>query len=260
MPAETISLPNIRKLFVPDEGKVIFSADLIGADLYVAVWEWDDSAMKKALTSGVDMHLFAMRDIFNIDLPDDEIVKTHPKCEEHQAKYKLKRFYSKKGVHLTNYCGRARTLAASLHLTIHEAEQFQAKWFAAHPGIPKWHARVAHALQTKRCVTNKFGYRRIYLERIDSCLANAVAWIPQSTVGRVTNEGLVRIDRELPRVDLLMQVHDEIVGQFDEELLVHTDIVDAIKRCMSVTVPYADPLVIPVDIKVSRQSWGACKA
>jgi hypothetical protein len=49
MVAKTIDLPNVRKLFIPDPGKMIFDADLSGADLYVVVWEADDAGLKKAL-------------------------------------------------------------------------------------------------------------------------------------------------------------------------------------------------------------------
>ena len=60
-----------------------------------------------------------------------------------------------------------------------------------------------------------------------------------------------------PRIDVLIQVHDSLVGQFDKALL--AEMLPIIKRHLSVVVPYDDPLIIPIGVKTSEVSWGNCK-
>ena len=52
----TVELPNIRKLFVPDPGYVIFDADLAGADAQVVAAEAGDSDLLAAFKGGLDVH------------------------------------------------------------------------------------------------------------------------------------------------------------------------------------------------------------
>lgn len=249
-------LPNIRTLFMPDPGMQFFSADLDRADLQVIAAEANDKEMRKALSMGVDFHLFGLRDIDNVDLPVDELVEAHPKYPEHKAKHKYRREIMKVGIYLTNYGGTAKTLATTMNTSVREAEYFQRRWFGARPGIKAWHNRTSEQLMSTRRVCNKFGYYIVYFDRIESLLGEALAWIPASTVALVTMMGWVRVATTLPDVEVLLQVHDELAGQYP--LVV--DRRAEIKRCMEVTVPYDDPLVIPVGIKTSDKSWGACQS
>ena len=218
-------------------GYVIFDADLQGADAYVVAWDSGDEPLKQIFREGRRLHAENAKTIFGSD---------------EEPYYSL----AKRGVHATNYGCKERTLAISLGITVAEAQRFQAAWFTAHPAIKAWHEKTMRDLYTTHSVRNAFGYRRYYFDRVDSILPEALAWIPQSTVACVTNRGLERMFRELPEYELLLQVHDSIVGQFP--MAVAGDAVANIKRCMAVEVPYPDPLTIPVKMKLSRESWGAC--
>jgi DNA polymerase I-like protein with 3'-5' exonuclease and polymerase domains len=250
-----LELPNIRELFIPDPNHTWFDLDLDRADLQIVVWEAEDEALKKALRAGVDMHLYNVRDVYGIDIPDDEIVESHPKCKEHKERYYAKRHACKAGVHATNYYCQPRKLALVLNCTVHEAEHFQRRWFGAHPGVLSWHRRVENDLLTKRQVRNAFGYVWRVFSRPDSVLPEALAWIPQSTVARVINEIWTRLD-DTRTAEVLAQVHDSLAGQFptaDKPARIAR-----IKELSKVVIPYPDPLVIGTGIKTSEISWGAC--
>jgi DNA polymerase I-like protein with 3'-5' exonuclease and polymerase domains len=103
-------------------------------------------------------------------------------------------------------------------------------------------------------VRNRFGYRRYYFERIESLLPEALAWIPQSTVANVINIGMRRVYDQVPQAELLLQVHDSIVFQCPKPNW--EDTTRQVLKCLEVTVPYDDPLVIGVGCKVSDKSWG----
>lgn len=243
MVARAINLPNIKRLFIPDPGYLIADSDLAQADAQVVAWEADDEDLKTLFRDP------------NLDLHDENtkaIYGSYPTDSKDERRKK-----TKAGVHLTNYFGQARTLARALGITVKEADDFQTKWFGAHPGIKDWHWRIEAQLAATRTVSNKFGYKRFYFDRIDKVLPQALAWIPQSTVGLVVNKGLDKLDQELyPRVIPLLQVHDSIVYQFkrnDEKVL------PLVKKCIELPVPYDDPLVIGMGLEVSTKSWADCE-
>lgn len=252
-----LQLPNLRRLFIPDKGFIIVDVDLDRADLQVVVWEADDAGMKEALKKGVDMHLYNVRDLYNIDIPDDEIIETNPACDEHKLRYAVKRHQAKEFVHATDYGGKARTVSFLTGQTVHETELAQRRWFAAHPGILTWHKRTEHQLNTTRTVHNAFGYRRFYFDRVESLLGEALAWIPQSTVALVINRGLIALDEQCPDIHILLQVHDS--GTLQLQNFEHRTRLAQIKPLLLIPVPYPDPLIIPVGFKTSEKSWGDVK-
>ena len=259
--ADYIKLPNIRKLFIPDEGYTFFDMDLDRADLQVVVWEADDSDLKKALHLGLDMHCFSAVDIFGIKgIPHDELRESHPNYKDHRKRIgEANRGKAKAGVHATNYGVGDRKLATALGITVHEAALFRSKWFSAHPGIKRWHSRVEKSVSENGYLENRFGARLYNFGRFD--LPEFLAWGPQSTVAGVINRALVAIDSAKQAgeisTELLIQVHDSLAGQFlssrkDEEI-------EKLRKLSEIVIPYEDPLVIPVGFKTSNASWGDCK-
>lgn len=228
--------PNVRKWFIPDPGYTMFDADLQQADAQVVAWEADDDELKEIFRDP------------NTDLHNENAKVIFGKVTPHA------RVLAKAGVHLTNYAGKARTLARTLGITVHLAEAFQRKWFSAHPGIRDWQRRIERQLQTTRTVSNRFGFKIRYFGRVDQLLPEALAWIPQSTVARVINEGLNNLE-EHKDVTTLMQVHDSILGQFKHSFYPQRS---EIRDALTILVPYDDPLYIGVDITCSRKSWGDC--
>jgi len=252
----TFLLPNIRKMFIPDPGKVIIDADLAGADAQVVAWEADDPKLKQAFRAGKSVHLMNGEDLLGkefTDAPGHHKLPGTPKGRMYEA---LKRF-----VHGTNYLSSARNLHLnpSIGWPLPACEARQRRWFDLHPGIRDWHKRVEHSINTTRSIRNKFGYRIVYFDRPDSVLTQAVAWIPQSTVAEVCFRGALRLRREVPWADLLLQVHDSIVFQIPTHRAGSPHTLDLIKRTLENPVPYADPLTISWGIASSSISWGDCK-
>lgn len=251
------TLPNIRRLYIPDPGFTFFDMDLDRADLQVVVWESDDDILKAALRAGADIHLL---NVFVLDgkepPPLEELVETHPKYSDHRGPRKLKREFAKVFCHATNYVGSSRTVASHTGRTAHDVERAQRIWFGAHPGIKRWHERIDEQIRKRRFVENKFGYRWYIFDRPDGLLPEAVAWIPQSTVACTINRVWLNIHENLPEVEVLLQVHDSLAGQFpfhQKEFCIRR-----LKEEAQITIPYDDPLVIPVGVKVSDSSWGDC--
>lgn len=227
-------LPAVRKIFVPDEGYTLIDMDLDRADAQVVAWEANDETLKQMFREGIDIH------------------------SENAKVIKSTRQMAKTFVHATNYVGSARTVASHCGILVKEAEEGQRRWFEAHPGIKDWHKRTAVQLRSTGIIENKFGFKINFFDRPDSILPEAVAWIPQSTVALVINKALLNIHRNLsPTVQPLLQVHDSLVMQTPTALT--QSLLPKIREQSLITVPYPDPLVIPVGFKTSEVSWGDCK-
>lgn len=245
-----IILPNVRKFFVPDPGYICFDVDLAGADAQIVAWEAGDEPLKQAFRDyqagkGKKVHCVNALDMFG--------------AQRAGADGKTEPYYgrAKAGVHLTNYGGKAKTLSSALHLSIPEAEWFQREWFRKHPAIAEWHERVQDGLNKTRSVTNPFGFVRTYFERMDNLLPQALAWGPQSAVAIIIDTAYNRITAQLPEVDILLQVHDSLVGQV--RIAQWKTVKPILRELLSVTVPYPDPLIIPTGLKTSTVSWGDCQ-
>jgi len=237
--------PNVRRLFIPDPGMTLFDVDLAGADAQVVAWEANDADLKAMFRAGAKIHAENAKALFGSQAGSDG------KRQPYYGKAKM-------GCHLTNYGGKPRTLSKGLGMTMKEAEWFQSRWFSMHPGIKTWHAEVENSLLTTRSVRNKFGFRRFYFDRLDGLLPQALAWIPQSTVALVINTGLVRISESKTELELLLQVHDSLVGQFPSQH--EARLLPILRDCLTVTIPYDDPLIIGTSLDLSRKSWGDLEA
>ena len=254
----SFALPDIRCMYGPDPGFTMFDMDLDRADLQVVVWEIDDEMLKAALHMGADIHLLNVFALDGVDPPPlEELVETHPRYADHRGPRKHKREFAKVFCHATNYVGSPRTIAGHTGRTVHEVDTAQKKWFGAHPGVKLWHKRVEEQIQKRRYVENAFGYRWYIFDRLDGLLPEAVAWIPQSTVGNVINKAWLNIDANMPETHVLVQVHDSLVGEFPTHRRAHC--LEGLKKNSQILIPYDDPLYIPVGIKTSEVSWGDCE-
>lgn len=238
MPASTVKLPNVRKLFRADPGYVIIDADLDQADARVVAWASNATKLKA---------------IFNDpekDLHDENAKTIYGRVDKHT------RPLAKRGVHAVNYYCKVWTLSRSLGISVKEAQRFTDVWFSSHPEIPEWHSRIEQDLARSRTVYNAFGFRRIFFGRVEGILPEALAWIPQSTVAIVINKGLLNLHRNCPYIQILLQVHDSLVFQIPYRY--YPEKLPEIQQQLAIEVPYSDPLIIPTSAKASTKDWGSC--
>lgn len=240
--SDELELPNVRSLFIPDPGYTFFDIDLSSADLRIVVWEADEPEMKAMLREGLDPYTEIAKEFYH----DPTITKKDPRRQT------FKSF-----AHGTNYLGTAKGLAERLGLPVKQAEQTQRWYFERFPRIKRWQDDLKDQVTKRRMVQNVFGHRCYFFDRIEGTIFNqAAAWIPQSTVACLINHAYVKIDRDLPEVDILLQVHDSLAGQFPSHL--GDRAINQIVAAAEIALPYSDPLVIPVGVKTSTESWGAC--
>jgi len=237
-------LPNVKRLFIPDEGYTFFDIDYSGADARIVAW---DSNSK-----------FLM-DIFNDESKDLYSVIASEYYKRPISKKDKERQIFKAVCHATAYLGKAPAIASVAGLLVHEVDKVQKYYFSAAPEVKDWHRRIKNDIDTKGYVTNAFGARGYFLDKSDKNIYNkAVAFLPQSTIGIMVNKGLVNVDkREDSKVaHVLLQTHDSLSGQF---LTTDTGAADRIVKHMSVPLMFDKQLIIPAGIVTSTKSYGDCK-
>ncbi len=241
---ESEGLPNVRKLFLSDPGMEFFDIDLDSADLRIVVWESDCKEMKQMFAEGLKPYVEVAKEYYR----DPTITKSHPS-------YKL----FKALCHGTNYLGTASGLASRIGLLAAEIERIQKWYYGKFPEIKVWQDDLCHRLRSDRYVQNVFGYRIYFFDRIEGTVYNqAVAAVPQSTVGCLINRGYRNIHQNEPDIQVLLQVHDSLAGQYP--VAIRDSAQQRIIQQCAVPLPYPDqPLIIPVGIKTSTKSWGDCE-
>ena len=244
-----LRLPNIRKIFVPDPGYVLFDKDLSKADLRIVTWESDEGEMKAMLKAGKDPYVEIAREFYR----DPTIKKTREDGTKDPRYRTFKSF-----AHGTHYLGTPHGLASRLGLTVAQAERTQRWYLDRFPRIRAWQQEFCKALTSRRYVQNIFGYRRYFFGRIDdAAMREAIAWLPQSTVALYINRIWMNIYERHKYIWVLLQVHDSLVGQFPAHM--EGQAMKDLESASQIVLPYDDPLVIPTGTKVSRVSWGDCE-
>lgn len=123
---------------------------------------------------------------------------------------------AKRGGHATNYYGQPRTVATHLKVPTQLIESFQNKYFAAFPGIPHWHLDTIARIQRDGVLVTPLGRERRFWGRSSDAATHreGIAFVPQSLVADVMNEGLMQVqswllqERLTNACSLLAQVHD----------------------------------------------------
>lgn len=234
--------PSFRKMFVPDEGKVLVEADLKQAEAMLVAWFSQDPAMMETFQEGKDIHTWNAARIFG--KPPGEVTK-----EE--------RYLAKRMVHALNYGLGPGQFSVFVSLPLTRAKELTSLYFQAFPSIKDWHRWIEEEVGRSRTLVNPYGRPRIFFGRLGPDLyRKAYSFLPQSTCVDYLNLGLVRLEPQLPEgAEVLLQVHDSIVIQCrkeDQDTCV-TLIQSELKYPV---VIHSRELVIPVEVKVSPTSWG----
>lgn len=246
-------LPNLRTMFIPDPGFIFWDADLQQADAQVVAWESDCKRLKEIFKDpNLSLHME------NCKLLYGKYPETHGDKNDPKGIYQQ----SKRGVHALHYGVGDKKMAERLEITQLQARKFRNLYFNENPEIPAWHDAVQQRLaQGGGKIFNPFGHFTFFFQRPEKAFTEALAWVPQSTVGITINHGLKSIhDNLLPLgVEPLLQTHDSLSGISPKLQGGTRDFPTLIQQNLEIPIPYPEPLTIGVEVKTSEDSWGACE-
>jgi DNA polymerase-1 len=201
----------IRKAFIPAEGKVFLSADYSQIELRLMAHLSGDGSMISDFLSGQDIHSATASKIFGV--PVSEVTR------EMRARAKTANFGIIYGI-------SAFGLSERLTIGRKEAKELIDGYFSSYPGVKAYMDESIRRAREQGYVMTMFGRRR-YLPDIHSrnqvvrgnAERNAINAPIQGSAADIIKIAMIRIasrlEREMPEASMILQVHDELIFEVE---------------------------------------------
>jgi hypothetical protein len=239
---------NVSRILIPrDENHVFVSADCAGAEALIVAYLCRAANFRMLFNVGIKPHVFVAlhlfadhwrkiydRNIISAMLSSDpanlysipswkEVAKT---IKNHERYY----FIGKKACHSFNYRKMPSTFIydvlkeseGKVVLTKQEAERIHSVYHRLFPEIEEWHREIDYILRKTRTLYNLYGYpNKFYGIFTDKFFREATAWVPQSTIGCLTNIAFCNlqwfIEENNLDWDVVLNKHDSIMADVPKE-------------------------------------------
>jgi len=228
----------IRQAFVAQPGYIMLAADYSQVELRIMAHLSGDEGLLNAFTLGIDVHKATAAEVFGVSL--DEVTDDQRR--------------SAKAINFGLIYGMsAFGLAKQLNIARNEAQEYIDLYFARYPGVLRFMDKIRENAKAMGFVETVFG-RRLYLPEINSknglrraaAERTAINAPMQGTAADVIKKAMLSVDdwlvQENPPVNLLMQVHDELVFEVREDFLEEAK--ERVKACMENAAELSVPLVV----------------
>ena len=242
---QNIPRGDFRKIFIPDPGKVLIKSDLSQAEYRCLVWFARIDRVIKEFTTNPNFSIHKWNAAENIyRVPYDQITP------EMYAK-------GKSGTYGANYGIEALKVSRMYNMNINEAKMILNNYHESVPEVKGvFQKEIRDKLKKDRTLVNPLGRRRVFYNRLDeSMFRSAYSFLCQSLVADILGEALIELD-DLG-YEILLQVHDELVIQCDDNPKTVALSVAAVRKAMErpIKIKGVDqPLCIPAEVKVGK-NW-----
>lgn len=245
IPVRTGEGKRIRTGFIAGEGKSFVSADYSQFELRLAAVLAGDEALVSDFNSGVDVHTKTAADVFNV--PFSEVTKTQRRAA------KTINF----GV---LYGMSAKGLSDATGMSVPEARKFIEDYFEVRKPIREYLDRILRQAREKGYVETAYGRRRPTPDvksanfLVRTAAERAAQNMPiQGTEADLMKRAMIGVDSRLPEgADLILQVHDSMIVECDEELV--EEVSGILKETMEGVAP---ELKIKLAVEVTAgKNWG----
>ena len=280
----------LRKLFVADPGKVLVQADQAGAEALVVSYLCREGNFRSLFANGVKSHVYVALRLFEdvwaaelgqsikdyCEAPAADLVKL-PRWEELKKLISSsdnwsadKRYYfmAKMVCHASNYGMKAPTFrvnvlqksGGAVNLTNKRAVFFLETYHTLFPEIRLWHRETIAELKRTRILRNLFGYPRMFTQTIDpSMFKEAYAFVPQSTVGCITNMAFTDLYnnariRELG-ADVIQNNHDSVLLQCSPDAADEVAKLACVALNREMTSPFGETFKMKSEAMIG-ENWG----
>ena len=228
----------IRKAFIPGEGKIFLSADYSQIELRLMAHLSNDEAMISDFLSGQDIHSATASKIFGV--PVEEVTR------EMRGRAKTANFGIIYGI-------SAFGLSERLTIGRKEAKELIDGYFNSYPGVRSYMDDSIRRARDVGYVITLFG-RRSYLPDINSrnqvVRGNAERYAInaplQGSAADIIKIAMVniarRLENEIPGARMILQVHDELIFE------VETASTEKLKKMVIMEMKGAAELKVPLEV------------
>lgn len=254
-----------RVIFIPDPGHVFIGFDYEQAEARVVAVLTYNHDLLDAMDAGEDIHtMLAAQLPFNKSY--EELLA---EIAVHVAAGKSKdecrpRFIAKKSRHAFNYVEGADTFALHVNrewidtgigISRTEARDIRKMYLDINPGLSPWWDNVRTTIRSQKYMDNSFGRRRWVLGKItEDVIREMVSYYPQSTIGDLCTQAIVKTATALPYVQVMAHMHDGALFQVPEDKLseAYETMMGLVEWPIRIGKEY---ITIPAEGKVGY-SWG----
>lgn len=228
----------IKRMFVPDPGKVFVQADYKAIELRVITCESRDEYLRSMFAEDRDIHSEVAERFFGPGFTKEQ------------------RVWAKGVVYGLSYGREAYALGQAAGIPTAEAQTYIDTFLGMIPGAMAWRDRIAHqVLETDQDLTTVYGrHRRVLLltdENKKDTLKESYAFIPQSTASDICLSAAIEL-HEKHGLDIRLLVHDSILVETDEPDEVATLMHEVMPRVAAET--YSSFVPFPVETAVGT-NW-----
>lgn len=235
----------IRQAFIAREGYSIVAADYSQIELRIMAHLSGDQGLINAFSQGKDIHRSTAAEIFGVSL--DEVTS------EQRRNAKAINFGLIYGM-------SAFGLSRQLCISRPDAQKYMDLYFQRYPGVQQFMSDIREKAKAQGYVETLFG-RRLYLPDINSSNAMrrkgaervAINAPMQGTAADIIKRAMIKLDeviRHDPDIEMIMQVHDELVFEVRSEKVEFFR--EQIKQHMEAAAELVVPLIVEVGV---GQNW-----
>ena len=238
IPIRTPQGRKIRQAFIAPPGQVILAADYSQIELRIMAHLSGDQGLLKAFHDGVDVHRSTAGEVF---------AEAYEKVTDNQRR-------AAKAINFGLMYGMsAFGLARQLDISRGEAQVYMDTYFSRYPDVQAFMEKTREQAREAGYVETLFG-RRLYLPEINASnmmrrqgAERAAINAPmQGTAADIIKIAMISVDKWLqtsqPGARLVMQVHDELVLEVEEDQLTHVR--EKVIEHMSAAAELDVPLVV----------------
>ena len=241
IPIKSAEGRSIRTAFIASEGCKVLAADYSQIELRIMAHLSQDKGLLKAFEEGLDVHAATAAEVFDVELDD---VSPNQRRDAKAINFGL------------SYGMSAFGLAKQIDADRNTAQDYINTYFARYPGVEAYMDNTREKAADKGYVETLYG-RRLYLPEIHSkngmrrkaAERTAINAPMQGSAADIIKLAMIEVDkwlRDQPGIKMIMQVHDELVFEVEEQYL------DLAKRkipeLMEGVAELSVPLIAEVDV------------
>lgn len=237
----------IRECFIAPKGKKIIAADYSQVELRLMAHTAGVKSLIEAFNKDEDIHSLTASQVFNVPLSEvDKDLRRRAKAINFGIIYGMSKY----------------GLAKQLDVTVEEADNYINSYFARFPEIKNFMEQTENEAKLNGFVTTPFG-RKIYITGINDKNGRVRSYALRSAINAPIQGGAADIIKKTMgdvykalkenKIDakLIMQIHDELVFEVDEDKAENTQKI--IKEIMQQAVSLTIPLTVDANI---GDNWG----
>ena len=251
IPIRTDLGKEIRKAFIPSEGKVLLSADYSQIELRLFAFLSKDEKMLQFFAHGGDVHRHTAATMFGLEesaITDDQ--RRAAKTINYGISYGMSAF----------------RLGNELSIEFGEARAFINTYFETFPGVKNFMEETLNFASQNGYVKTMYGRRRpapeLYGKTPDK-ITNlshpsrfAINAVVQGTAADIIKIAMLKVQELINKsykddVSMILQVHDELLFE------VTPSAVETFKKDLAETMSSVAQLDIPLDVEIGvGENWG----